>query len=211
MHAVFLRRGTERRRRRTGVVAAHVKANNGVRRAARASVDFTAAKTNCVHGNVCSAGRGEDLRVASGGDGIGGMSSRPAARSFLPALRARAFSGAVIAIGLVFAACAGPVRPRPVAAVVSVENHSGYIWEVAFFDRETRTTVAVVSVQLAPRERRRLTLPPGGYRVRSQVAGAGEAERVSMPPGADAEVDLSGGRTYVWPLGTLLSAETPGS
>ena len=147
--------------------------------------------------------------MASGGAGIGGMSCHKVARSFWPSVWTGAFSGAVLAAGLCFAACAGPARAPLAAAVVMVENHSGYLWQVEFFNRETTANVAAASVQLGPRERRRLALAPGGYRVRSWVAGAGEAERVSMPPRADAEVDLGGGRTYVWPLGTLLSAEAP--
>jgi hypothetical protein len=191
--------------RRTHRGAAREKVDHGARGAARASIDFIAAKTNYVH----SDRRVYDLRVASGRAGIGCMSLRKVVRSFWPSVWAGTFSGAVLATGLCLTACAGPARARLAVAVVMVENHSGYLWQVEFVNRETTANIAAASVQLGPRERRRLALAPGGYRMRSWVAGAGEAERVSMPPGADAEVDLVQGRTYVWPLGTLLSAEAP--
>ncbi len=140
-----------------------------------------------------------------------GMISPLAARRIWPFVRAWAQRGAVLVVVLGFAACAGPARKSAPAALVQVENHSGYAWQVDFFNRETAAKDAVASAQLGPRERRRLALAPGVYRVRSRVAGAGETERVWVPPGADAEVELQGGRTYVWPLGTLLSVETPGS
>lgn len=141
---------------------------------------------------------------------INPMNARKVARSFWPSLRTRALVAAVLlGGGLLFTACAGPARTgASTLATVMVENHSGYMWQVDFF--KGTSNAAVAGVLLGSRERRSLRLVPGGYRVHSRVAGVGEAERVSEPTGRAAEVELRGGRTYVWPLGTLLSAETPG-
>jgi hypothetical protein len=104
--------------------------------------------------------------------------------------------------------CSAPVSPRPVTppAVVVIENHTGYDWRVAF----TPTTPLPAErpgpeprwIDVAPRATRRMELVAGTYRVqRALVAEA--APRAD--PGV--ELILEAGRTYPWPLGTLLSAE----
>ena len=131
------------------------------------------------------------------------MRSRPSV--FAATLRARAVRVLAPACFLALAACAGPggARPLPVATVV-VENHSGYAWRVEFLSPDNQSVSPQASADLAPREIKSLTLPPGTYRVRSGVVGE------AATPAADVDVELREGRSYVWPLGTLLSAESPG-
>lgn len=118
-----------------------------------------------------------------------------------------ATAGLVVAL----AACAGPGgRPTRAVAAVTVENHSDYAWRVEFFGRAEVKADATARVDLGPRENRRLDLAPGSYRVRSRATGPDATAGQEPDAAPDGEVELRAGRTYVWPLGTLLSAESPG-
>jgi hypothetical protein len=139
------------------------------------------------------------------------MRFRPAGRFAFPSALMAATRGAAAGMVLALAACAGPAKTRVrEAAAVTLENHSDYAWRVEFFARAEVKADATARVDLGPRESRRLDLAPGSYRVRSQATGPDAAAGLKADPAPDAEVELRAGRTYVWPLGTLLSAESPG-
>ena len=95
------------------------------------------------------------------------------------------------------------------AAVVVVENHTDYVWRIAFSAAGPgggREAGDVSWQKLAPREVRRIELAGGVYRVR-RALGAEDAAGVVAPPDDGVELTFESGKTYAWPLGTLLSTE----
>ncbi len=139
------------------------------------------------------------------------MRTPPAGRIAVPSVLMVATRGATAGAVLALAACAGPAKPRPTAtAAVTLENHSDYEWRVEFFERAEAKADAAARVELGARQSRRLDLAPGAYRVRSLATGPDATSGLNPDAAPDAEVLLRAGRTYVWPLGTLLSAESPG-
>jgi len=96
---------------------------------------------------------------------------------------------------------AKPAAGNPPAVVV-VENHTDYGWHIAFSAVKPGGGGGDGSVGwqgLAPREVRRVELAGGVYRVRRALADEADDGGV--------ELNFESGKTYAWPLGTLLSTE----
>ena len=102
--------------------------------------------------------------------------------------------------------CVHPGAPPPMVspAVVVVENHTDYGWRIAF-DPVRRSGATEVPWQaVAPREVRRLELAGGTYHVWRAL---GLQDTASGPAAEAVELTFENGKTYAWPLGTLLSVE----
>jgi hypothetical protein len=114
--------------------------------------------------------------------------------------------------------CASPSRdglPAVATAEVAVENHTDLEWRIAFRPQgKTAASSGPDRLAIMPRETRRISLAGGVYRVSREVVVLSDTAAESGPgaPGLADETTIrfEAGRTYAWPLGTLLSTEEPG-
>lgn len=122
--------------------------------------------------------------------------SPPASR---PAVRLAHLAAAA---ALLAAGCAhrGEIAPAPPARV-RIQNHSDFAWRVTLAPDGGS---APTTWEIPPRGERRVAVPAGAYRLRQTPADAADAGARETAPG-DA-VRLGPGKSYTWPLATLLSA-----
>jgi len=125
---------------------------------------------------------------------------------------ARAHASRMAGIVMVLFVFAGSGCIHPIArqatpdsqAVVVVENHTDYAWRIAFDAMMGNEATKAPWQVMAPREVRRVKLTGGTYKVWRALgirdtASAQDAEAMTLT--------FENGKTYAWPLGTLLSDE----
>lgn len=113
--------------------------------------------------------------------------------------------------------CSTPHESPPVLtprAVVNVENHTGYVWRVAFDTVRSQDVDNGNAAEdagwivIGPRVTQRVELTAGIYRVRRELLTVNAPSQEKPPAEPGVVISFAGGHTYTWPLGTLFSGES---
>lgn len=122
---------------------------------------------------------------------------------------ASALVWAALILVMLFAAigCSTPTGTSSFAVVV-IENHTDHAWRVALYPmdgpKDSNTVSDDVWLVVKPRATRRVEVLGGTYQVWRRLVINDAAD---SPEAESTQLNLVGGRTYIWPLATLSSVE----
>jgi len=116
------------------------------------------------------------------------------------------------AVLLLALGCAHPeaARPREPDATLRICNLTDFEWVVALQPVEAESPrPSPAAWRLPPRTERIVSVAAGTYRFRQSFGDTNAGELAASDAAADAPITLRPGRTYTWPLATLLSEQEP--